>query len=162
MPATDDAGDGHNGFLPMIRETREQVQTARWQYFQEKLSGRVSHSARQELAQAALLYYDVLWEYVDNDQGVHQAWQDSDVDLIQQKSHETVTTTAGTPGRGSAKQYREENALVAMDPDTLVELTKKLDYFASEMGFGASPNDGRDLGRIGGAERWGEEGQDDE
>lgn len=137
------------GFLKLIRHAREQMQMARGDYYREKLNGSVSLHTRRELARAAVQYYDVLWEYRVRDQQIKQAWEQSNVDLIQQLSDETAQVATDTPGDSPGSATAERNALVACDPDMVVELTKELDSLANEMGFAAGMRQGRNLGKVG-------------
>lgn len=157
---TSDDG-GKSGFETLVRAAREQMQQARSQYYQDKISnGPIRHRTRVNVARAALNYYDVLWEFRDKDQQVKSAWLDSGVDKIQEWSNQDRVVDAPTAGDTSATQKRTQNALLAADPDHIISLTKQLDYFANELGFGADVDAGRPLGRIGGEERYG--GDDDD
>lgn len=138
------------GFLRLIRHAREQMQMARGDYYREKLNGSVSLQTRQQLASAAMQYYDVLWEYRVRDQQIKQSWEESNVDLIQQLNDDTTSVKVETPGDSPGNDTAERNALVACDPNLVIQLTKELDALANEMGFAAGMRQGRSLGKVGG------------
>lgn len=159
--ASNDEEASSAGFQSLVRAVREEMQRARSQYYQEKIwRHSVSKPVRVQLARAALNYYDVLWEFRSKNQEIRKAWEQSDVDAIQRLSNETVAVPTNAPGRSSATQTTEQNALLAIDPDRLVALTKKLDFFANRLGFGAEVTTDRPKGRIGGDERY-EDNEDD-
>jgi len=150
-----------DGFSRLVRESRQQMQNARNIYWDEKTSGdgSVSWKVRELLAKRAVQYYDILWEFKDAKQSVEQAWNESDVDLIQRLASETRSVKVEAPGDTSNTQTTTKPALAAIDPETLVELTKQLDALANDLGFGARVESDREFGQIGEDDLW--EGDED-
>lgn len=141
----------------ILREKKVEMAEAKSQYRYARNRGQgtdVSRRHRVMLATALMNYYDAVWEYVDDDQEVHQAWQKYDMDTIQEIDAETVAVEVGLPGDSAASETVEESKLVAQDPETLIEWSKRLDYFAKKLGLGKDVDTTRPTGRIGGEERY--------
>jgi hypothetical protein len=147
------------GFSLLVREARQQMQNARNIYWHEKTSGdgSVSWEVRELLARRAVQYYDILWEYKTDRQSVEQAWDESDIEMIQQLAHDARTVDVAAPGDTSNTQQVQKPALAALDPSKLVELTKQLDQIANDLGFSAGVKSEREFGQIGGDDMYEEE-----
>lgn len=151
---TDQRGANDTGFRKIVREARLQMQAARSSYYQAKLRGSITRTVRQELAQALLQYYDALWEHKTKRQGVKQAWDESDVDRIPELANETALIEQDTPGDSSNTTQVREQAILTVDPEVLVGLSKQLDSLASDLGFTAGVEEDRPIGRLGAGDKW--------
>jgi len=162
MSSDQDQLPSEDGFTRLVREARQQMQNARNLYWREKNSGNgsVSWDVRELLARRAAQYYDILWEFKDNKQTVEQAWDASDVEVINRLSTETKSVEVEAPGDTSNTKEVQKPALAAISPQRLVELTKQLDTLANELGFAARTESEREFGQIGSQELW--DGDDDE
>jgi hypothetical protein len=146
------------GFDLLVREARQQMQNARNIYWREKTSGdgSVSWGVRELLARRAVQYYDILWEYKTERQSVEQAWEESDIETIQELANESQAVEVAAPGRTSNTKEVRKPALAALAPEKLVELTKQLDQIANDLGFAAGVESEREFGQIGGEEMYDE------
>lgn len=140
----------------LVEEAKIEMYMARSQYRRAKKRNQVTLAIRADLADALEDYYDALWEYADKNQQIKQAWEDSGVDAIQELSRQSVEVPTAAPGRGGNAETKTQNATVRTDPERLVALSKKLDYFANALGFGKEVDQGRPFGRIGSDEMWAE------
>jgi len=139
MPEDDD-GRTKSGWKQLIEQAEHDVQTARTQYWAERVSrGPVSLSTRQQLATAALQYRDVLLEYSDVN-SVEELWDEHEIDSLEQLAHNSVTVNESVAGDTNAVQQVERPAIVAIDPKRLVDATHHLDEVALKLGFGEEPN----------------------
>jgi hypothetical protein len=147
-----------DGFSELVRQSRQQMQLARNHYWREKTSGNggVSWGVRELLARRLVQYYDILWEYKEDKQSVEQAWEESEVDMIESLANETRSVPSEAPGDTSNTQKTQKPALAALPPEKLVELSKQLDSLANGLGFAASVERDREFGQIGGEDLWDE------
>jgi len=161
MARTDDDDRGpRTASGRIIDQAKQEMFLARQAYRQAQIDGHVSWAVRKELASSLAAYYDALWEYVDENQQVKQAWEDTGLDRIPELADQTVSVTVAGAGRGSNGRQGTRNKLAAQDPGKLVEMSKQLDYFSNQLGFGEPVESGRPFGRIGGEDKW--EDVDDE
>jgi hypothetical protein len=156
----DERGGSRTGRI--VEEAKVRMFAARSTYRAARKRNQVTRQVRAELADALEDYYDALWEYADKNQQIKQAWDDSGIGVIEELSTQTVEVARGSPGRGGNAGGAVESAMMQVDPERLVALSKELDYFANRLGFGKEVNNGRTFGRIGSAELWGETGDDEQ
>jgi len=153
--STNEDGSVRAGFETIIRESYIDVLEARKLYHQDKYSGgSVAMDTRRQLASSAITYYDVLWEYAQDDPQMKEAWNQSDCTKIEQLDRQSVEVEVEAPGNTSAKQLRSENALVATDPELIIKWTKELDGFRKKMDFAAASAETRPKGRIGSEDKY--------
>lgn len=129
-----------NGFLRQIREAYVEMRAVRQLYYEEKPQG-VSLRTKRLLASRARSYYDVLEEYKDENRRVEERWEESDVDLIPQLHNSVVEVQTDTAGDSPSTATAQRNALVAQDPEDIINLTKQLDGIRHELQFAAPVED---------------------
>jgi hypothetical protein len=123
----------------VVYDARESVQAARNEVWGELVGrGSVSLHARRQLATAAVQYWDVLKEYGEDRT---TEWEESGVDEIGELVGKTVQVPEPAPGDTSATDMVERPALLSVDPQRLIGVTKRLDTLAKELGFAAGTRD---------------------
>lgn len=131
--------DGSSRYHQLVLEARWQMQQARNHYWEEQASrGTISSQTQQMIATRALQYYDVLWEFKDDNPDVRSLWNDSGVDRIKELGSEKRTIEQDAPGDTAATNTVTRTALMTVDPKTVIDLTKKLDDIAKNLGFSAA------------------------
>lgn len=143
-----------DGFRTLVRHSRLQMQEARNFYYEAKLDQRVERGVRRTLASALIAYYDTLWEYKTKRQDVEQAWDESNVDQIQELKDQVREVQQPAPGDTDNGTTATVPALLAIDPEYLVALSKELDSLAADLGFTAGVEKDRKLGKAGDEELW--------
>jgi len=123
----------------VVYDARETVQAARNEVWGELVGrGQVSLHARRQLATAAVQYWDVLKEYGEDRS---TEWEESGVDQIGALVGETVEVPEPAPGDTNANDTVQRPALLSVDPEQLIDVTKELDTLAKELGFAAGTRD---------------------
>lgn len=119
----------------VIHDAREQAQAARNQVLSELVAGSgVSVESRRQLATATVQYWDVLREYRD---AREDQWEEAGVDELANAIDETVPVEVPAPGDTGTTRTEERPALLSIEPWTIVEISKRLDELANDMGFAA-------------------------
>jgi hypothetical protein len=120
----------------VVYDARETVQAARNEVWGELVGhGSVSPHARRQLATAAVQYWDVLKEYGDERE---DGWEEAGVDQLGELVGRTVEVAEPAPGDTSATETVKRPALLSVDPQQLIDVTKRLDELAKELGFAAA------------------------
>lgn len=123
----------------VVYDARETVQAARNEVWGELVGhGSVSPHARRQLATAAVQYWDVLKEYGDERE---DGWEEAGVDQLGELVGQTVEVAEPADGDTSATETVERPALLSVDPQQLIDITKRLDELAKELGFAAATQD---------------------
>jgi len=146
--ATRENSDGK--YHQLVLEARWQMQQARNQYWEEMATrGGASDSTQQLLATRAMQYYDVLWEFAEENERIKESWNQSDVRKINEWGTELTEVDQPASGDTAATETRQVPMLTEVPPQTSVHLTKQLDDIAKHLGFSASVDSGRSLGHVG-------------
>jgi hypothetical protein len=151
MASNDTATSGDAGSTNIVEHERIKTKAARNELNDELTADdmTVSWERRRQLAKCVADYYDALWDYAQDNQAVQQAWQDSDIDQIQELKNSTVSVPVEAPGRTSNTRTAKRNALATVDPGKLEELSKQLDVFAKALGLTHQDSDeGRPRGMV--------------
>lgn len=135
-----DENPAANGFLRQIREAYVEMRAVRQLYYEEKPQG-VSLRTKRLLASRARSYYDVLEEYKDENRRVKDRWEESNIEKIPKLHNAVVGVKTDTAGDSPSSATTQRNALVAQDPEYIIELTKELDDIRHELQFAAPVED---------------------
>lgn len=120
----------------IIYDIREQVQAARNEVYSELVGrGAVSLDSRRQLATATVQYWDVLREYRDERE---DEWEEAGVDQLATAIGSTVAVETAAPGDTTATQTEERPALLSVDAQQILQISKRLDELANDLGFSAS------------------------
>lgn len=122
----------------LIYEMREQVQAVRNDYWQESCLGQVSERTRLKLAAVAVQYYDVLYEHREESVLGDDAWNNTGADRLRELLGETVEVDAPAPGDSANPQRERKPAILTIDPEAIVNVTKRLDEISKKLGFSAT------------------------
>jgi len=130
--------DGNSDPQParMIHDIRRHVKQVRFQYVDELRDCRLSTQTKRELASAALKYWDVLYEHRNE-----SILDDSDIpDLspIEDRLGETVQVRVSSKRLGQKTTTKQVPAIDGLNPEFILEATRKLDDMAKKLGFAAS------------------------
>lgn len=128
----------------VVYEAREHLQAVRNQYWRERVSGTASPETKRELAVAAIQLYDVLWEHHDEDV-IQGEWEASGVDELREKLNEEIQVATETSGRSGGVQYETRPAILGVDGDRLVAVSKSLEKLAKGLGFSANVSASRPI-----------------
>lgn len=121
----------------LINEAREHLQAVRNQFWRERVNGNVTQHTKRELAIAALQVYDVLFENRDEDV-IRGEWEDSSIPQLESLLAKTVTKARPAPGDTANGDSVQVPAIMAVDADRLLAMTKDLDEIAKNLGHGAT------------------------
>lgn len=91
----------------------------------------------RELAERALGYREVLHKYREED-ALDPPWGERDIHWIEQKQNEVVTVAEPSPRRNGNSRSVQKPAIVAVDPERLVKVIRRLEDIADELGFTAT------------------------
>jgi hypothetical protein len=135
MAATDD-DSGSNQFEKLIAATYRRVVAARQEYTQAQLRGDVTTNHVVDLAKATYEYHSILYEHHDEDV-LDPEWEDRNLDWLNDYRGESVTVEQSAPGMTSNTVEKEIPAILTVNPERIVQLTRKLDTVRKELGFSA-------------------------
>jgi hypothetical protein len=132
--------EGTNPADRLIYDAREQLQLVRNEFWRQRVRGTVSSKMKRELAVAAIQLHDVLWEHSDEN-AIEDEWDGSNVDDLRTLLDKTVSVPEQTPGDSANNRTVERPAIAAVDGDWLVDVSKRLERLAKQLGFGANTRD---------------------
>jgi hypothetical protein len=131
-----DDGQSQGQFYQLIVETRYRMQQARNQYWEEL--GHVSDATHRRLAVALLQYHDVLMEHSDHSETIEEDWKESKVEQVRDLLGQTTPQAVDAPGDTQANDYVQRPAVLEVDAETLISISKDLDNIAAKLDFTAS------------------------
>jgi len=97
----------------------------------------VTDEVVRDLAERALGYREVLHKYREED-ALDPAWEERDIHWIEQKQNEVVTVEEPSPRRNGNSRSVQKPAILAVDPEELVKVIRRLEDIADELGFTAT------------------------
>lgn len=127
--------DGDQEPKRLIYEMRRRVQAARNQFWAEGVEGRLSHETHLDLAKTTLQYYDVLYEYRDEDGLDEDDWPD--VSPLRDRVGRRIERETKSAGRGRGTSTESVPAVTEIPVEHIVGLTEELDDLAKKLGFSA-------------------------
>lgn len=127
----------------LIYEMRRRVQRARNHYWRDGVNGQVSQDTHLELAEAVVEYWDVLYEF--RDESILNEGDFPDIKEVRSRLGKTTQVPQEAPGDTSNKELVEQPAVMDIPTRRLVEISKRLDDLAKQLGFGASVSEKRPI-----------------
>lgn len=91
----------------------------------------------RELAERALGYREVLHKYREED-ALDPPWEERQVHWIEQEQNESVTVEVPSARRNGNTRTVQKPAILAVDPEKLVDVVRRLEDIADELGFTAT------------------------
>lgn len=120
----------------LIHHYRERAHAAIQRYNENSWSGDIPSDVHQDLATAALDYYNALYEFRDEG-ALEESWDERGIDWLEDAEHETVTVERSLNRANGATSYVEIPLIQAVDPAKLVRTIRELNDIAGELGLSA-------------------------
>jgi len=120
----------------LIHHYRERATAAVQRYNEAIVTGGVPADVKQDLATAALDYYNVLYEYRE-EEALDEEWDERGISWLEELANETVTVEQSLPRSNGATTTTERPAILSVDAHRLKELILELNDVAKELGFSA-------------------------
>lgn len=140
---SDDVGDSRPRQL--VHAARERMQQARNQVWSDRTDGSVSRETRRQFIVSLLAYRDVLADYRDDSALKHQdGWEGYDVDWPLDYLQQYVTVSNPSKDPRGGRDTTREPAILHVPIDDLIDVSKKLDEIAVDLGFSAETKRSRD------------------
>lgn len=132
--------DDENGraFRRIVREAKEEAYHARRMLRRDVPDPSVE--TKLQVASALADYHDVLSDY-HSENSLKTPWEQRNVDWIQTVLAEETTVKEALNRRGNAKKERRVPKAAAVEASELLDLGKRLDAIAKELGFAAAARD---------------------
>lgn len=137
------------GDREIIRTARREAAAAVRQFNSARAAGQVSGNVKRDLANAALNYYDTLYEYRDEG-ALEEEWSERGVEWLESAAMETVETEKSLPRANGSTTTVEQPLLMAVNPVEIRDAIRELNDIAKELGFAPSarehtPSDEADM-----------------